>query len=43
MNDGRSAGVRAVIDAERGAHGALEPHGPLDTALRRASGSAARP
>ncbi|MER6735913.1 condensation domain-containing protein [Streptomyces puniciscabiei] len=32
MNDVRSAGVCAVIDPERGAHGALELHGPLDAA-----------
>ncbi|MEU2930639.1 condensation domain-containing protein [Streptomyces sp. NPDC007251] len=32
MNDARSAGVCAVIDPERGAHGALELHGPLDAA-----------
>ncbi|MFI7406897.1 condensation domain-containing protein [Streptomyces sp. NPDC049541] len=31
MNDGRPAGVYAVIDPERGAHGALELHGPLHT------------
>ncbi|MEU8975729.1 condensation domain-containing protein [Streptomyces monashensis] len=33
MNDGRPAGVYAVIDPERGPHGALELHGPLDTAF----------
>ncbi|MER6074423.1 condensation domain-containing protein [Streptomyces sp. NPDC001852] len=32
MNDGRSTGVCAVIDPERGAHGALRLHGPLDAA-----------
>ncbi|MFE9837954.1 condensation domain-containing protein [Streptomyces sp. NPDC005551] len=32
MNDGPPAGVCAVIDPERGAHGVLELHGPLDTA-----------
>ncbi|RPF24803.1 condensation domain-containing protein [Streptomyces sp. TLI_185] len=32
MNDSRPAGVCAVIDPERGAHGTLELHGPLDTA-----------
>ncbi|MGW2649307.1 condensation domain-containing protein [Streptomyces sp. NPDC001393] len=32
MNDDRPAGVCAVIDPERGAHGTMELHGPLDTA-----------
>ncbi|MGW3176829.1 condensation domain-containing protein [Streptomyces sp. NPDC001153] len=32
MNDGRTTGVCAVIDPERGAHGALRLHGPLDAA-----------
>ncbi|MCC5480885.1 condensation domain-containing protein [Streptomyces barringtoniae] len=32
MNDVRPVGVCAVIDPERGAHGTLELHGPLETA-----------
>ncbi|MFG3207865.1 condensation domain-containing protein [Streptomyces sp. NPDC048192] len=32
MNDGRTGAVCAVIDPERGTHGTLEVHGPLDPA-----------